>query len=287
MNTAEPSIKKHRAITKSPAIKLPRGSCDCHAHIFGPFNKYPLSGQRKYTPHEASIEEYVRLLRHLGIDRAVLVQPTVYKDDNTALLHALGNQEISLRGVIGVGNEVNTGRLREMRDTGVRGIRINVRDGASLREASRLSHLAADLRWHIDLRISGEHFAEAEAVLSKLPADFVIAHMGQISVTQGPDCEAIRALLRLLDSGRCWVKLSAPMRMSAMDFPYPDVTSLVSQLRNHRLDRLLWGTDWPHTRINKAMPDDADLCDLLTEWVPDSSDRQRVLVENPAVLYGF
>lgn len=143
MNAVQSSIAKHREITKPPSIKLPRGTCDCHAHIFGPFDKYPLHGQRKYTPHEATAGDYARLLRQLGIDRAVLVQPTVYKNDNAALLHALADST-GLRGVIGVAADTSSSQLRELRDSGVRGIRINVRDGADLGDAERLARLASD-----------------------------------------------------------------------------------------------------------------------------------------------
>jgi predicted TIM-barrel fold metal-dependent hydrolase len=284
-NIAPPDPDPH-----PPKFPMPPGACDCHAHICGPQSRYPYSPDRRYTPHDALASDYVRLLRKLGIERGVLVQPSVYGGDNSMMLDALRHTDFPLRGVAVVNEDVTDEELEAMHAAGVRGIRLNLRSkGASAPAdvAPRLARRIAPLGWHLQFRIKPEDFVGARAMIEALPVPLVIDHIGAVPVEAGVDGESFRIILDLVKNGRCYVKLSAPMRMSKQPFPYEDVTPFVQALVAQAPERMLWATDWPHTALHTAMPNDGDLCDLLAAWIPDAAVRARVLVDNPAEVYGF
>jgi 2-pyrone-4,6-dicarboxylate lactonase len=284
-----PTIAGPDPNTRAPRLRLPSGSCDCHAHVFGPQDRYPYDPKRRYTPPDALPSAYIKMLRTLGIERAVLVQPSVYMTDNSALLDALVDQRFPLRGVAVVDGTVSDGELERMNALGVRGLRLNLRfaNGAPVEAAPRLAARIAPLRWHLQFRINAEDFPSVEAMLDAMPVDVVIDHIGQVPVEDGLHGTAFQTLLRLVRKGRCWVKLSAPMRMSNQEYPYADVTPFVHALVEAGPAHMVWATDWPHTTITKRMPNDGDLCDLLLDWIPDAATRKTILVDNPARLYGF
>jgi 2-pyrone-4,6-dicarboxylate lactonase len=284
-----PTIPGPDPDTRAPRFRLPPGACDCHAHIFGPQTRYAYDPKRRYTPPDATPADYTRMLRRLGVERGVLVQPSVYMTDNTALLDALAETRFPLRGVAVVDETVTDAELARMDALGVRGLRLNLRfeNGAPGDIAPRLAARVAPLRWHLQFRINAEDFPSIEPMLDAMPVDVVIDHIGQVPVQDGLDGAAFQTILRLVRKGRCWVKLSAPMRMSRQDYPHADVTPFVHALIGARPDRMVWATDWPHTTITGRMPNDGDLCDLLLDWIPDEATRRAVLVDNPARLYGF
>jgi len=229
------------------------------------------------------------MLRTLGVEHAVLVQPSVYMTDNSAMLDALIESDFSLRGVAVVTETVTDAELRRMHEAGVRGLRLNLRfeNGASAAAAPLLAKRVAPFGWHLQFRINSGDFVEMKPLLESLPVDIVIDHIGQVPVEDGVRGNAFQIILALVRSGRCWVKLSAPMRMSRLEFPHSDVTPFVQALVETRPDRMVWATDWPHTTITGKIPNDGDLVDLLTDWIPDVSSRHQVLVDNLANLYGF
>ncbi len=146
-----------------------------------------------------------------------------------------------------------------------------------------------ELGWHPQFWFRGEDEALAwrDAMLS-VPGDFVIDHMGWQPADKGVDAPGFRVVLECLDSGRCWVKLSGPGRFSAQgEYPYADTLPFARALVERAPERLLWGSDWPHPDYWGVMPDDADLLDLMLDWVPDPATRRRILVDNPAALFGF
>lgn len=287
---AAPTIPGPDPDTRKPRLALPPGTCDTHAHIVGPQDQYPYDPKRRYTPPDALVPDYLKMLRTLGVQRAVLVQPSVYMIDNSRLLDALRDtKDFPLRGIAVVGDGVSDDELRAMHEAGVRGLRVNLRvsNGASADMAPQLARRIAPLGWHLQVRIDPKDFASAGKLIESLPVDVVVDHIGGVPVRDGLDGRDFRLLLELVASGRCWVKLSAPMRMSEEEFPYRDVTPFVQALVAAAPERMLWATDWPHTTLTKRMPNDGDLCDLLSDWIPDAAVRQRVLVDNPARLYGF
>ena len=284
-----PTIPGPIAETRKPKFVMPRGACDCHAHLFGPQAKYAYAANRRYTPPDATADDYIKMLRAIGVDRAVLVQPSVYMTDNTVILDALAENKFPFRAVAVVNDEVSDAELARMHKLGVRGLRLNLRNsnGAAGDLAPRLAARIAPLGWHLQFRINAEDFTAIGPMLRALPCDFIIDHIGQVPIADGVNGEAFRAILDLTQGGRCWVKLSAPMRMSARDYPYADVVPLVHALVAAAPERMVWASDWPHTTLTCAMPNDGDLVDLLPEWIPDAATRQKILVGNPARLYGF
>lgn len=286
---AAPTIPGPDRNTRRPMLKLPPGSCDCHAHLFGPQTRYRYDPKRRYTPPDASLSDYLRMLQTLGVERAVLVQPGVYMTDNSLLLDALAENRVPLRGVAVFGPEVSDRDIERMHRLGVRGVRLNLRfeAGVSGNVAPRIAERIEPFGWHLQFRINPEEFVTVEPMIEQLPIDVVIDHIGQVPAEQGIASASFQAILRLAKTGRCWVKLSAPMRMSKQEFPYTDVTPFVRALVEAAPGKMVWATDWPHTTITKKMPNDGDLVELLSAWIPDAAVRKKVLVDNPQKLYDF
>lgn len=284
-----PTIPGPLPHTVQPSFVLPPDSCDCHAHILGPQNRYAYDSKRRYTPPDALLADYVRMLAVLGVERAVLVQPSAYMTDNSAMLDALQESPIPMRGVAAAGADVSDAQLERMHALGVRALRVNFRvdNGVGADAIPSLARRIAPLGWHLQFRIMSENYADVRRMLDTLPVDIVVDHIGQVPVEQGLEGKDFQALLGLVRTGRIWVKLSAPMRMSREELPYADVTPFIRELVATAPGQMLWATDWPHTTIKARMPNDGALADLLLDWIPDEAARRRVLVDNPAARYGF
>lgn len=278
---------------RTPRLRLPPGACDCHAHVIGPAQRYPFSAERVYTPPDCLPQDYARMRAALGIARAVLVQPSVYGTDNRLLLDALAQDPVHLRGVAVVGAEVADEDLEHLHATGVRGLRVNLVDrrdagGAlPLRMLEQLARRIAPLGWHLELLMHVDQHAEELPRLAGLGVPVVLGHFGYQAIGAGPEHPGFQALLRLLSGGALWVKLTGPYRLTREPLPYADCDALAAALRHAAPGRLLWGTDWPHVMLKGAMPNDADLVDLLERWLPNEALREQVLVRNPQALYGF
>jgi len=275
---------------RRPRIKVPAGACDTHAHVFGPSERYPLMDDRTYTPPDAPLATYRRLQKILGVERAVLVQPSVYGTDNTAMLDALGVAGDTFRGIAVVEIGVSEKQLTALHRAGVRGVRVNLlyKGGISLAMLDRLANKIKMFDWHVQLLVDVSDCPEFWRIADKLPVDIVIDHMGHMSASKGVDDPGFRSLLSLVKDGGAWVKLSGPYRMTARGHtPYADVAGLARTLIDAAPDRMLWASDWPHPFVQIAMPNDGELLDMLANWAPDPKVRQKILVDNPARLYGF
>ncbi len=281
---------------RPPRTRLPPGACDTHAHICGPADAFPYAEERIYTPPDSPLDDYLHLLGVLGIDRAVLVQPSVYGTDNRALLDALSRRRQGLRGVAVVKPDISADEVRALNDAGIRGVRFNLVDHKGERNVvpedvvRRLATAIAPFGWHIEFLVNLDEAPRFADGIAGLPVDIVVGHLGYPRSSAGPWSKApsLDAFLRLFETGRCWVKLTGPYRISAApDLPFPDVAPLAHRLAGVNPDRLIWGTDWPHVMNKKPMPNDGDLTDLIADWLPDAALRERVLVANPARLYGF
>ncbi len=287
---APPHGLPQRATWPVPAL-----ACDCHAHVIGPHAQYPLSPDRVYTPPECPTDAYLALLDSLGITRAVLVQPSIYGHDNRLLMHALARAPGRLRGVAVVDADVPEHDLAQMHAHGVRGVRFNLvdrHDPTPDLPWAALEALAARVRrhdWHLELLVHAEDLRDADlARLLALGVPIVVAHLGYPRKNAAARARAADVLLAGLASGRLWVKLTGPYRISAQALPYPEADELAATLREAAPQRLLWGSDWPHVNLQApAMPGDGALLDLLPRWLPERTLREQVLVHNPAVLYGF
>ena len=272
---------------------LPAKACDCHAHICGPAAEYSYAPERIYTPPDALLPDYIAMLDTLGLERSVLVQPSVYGTDNAVMLGACKEMGGRARGVAVVDEEVEEAELARLDAAGIRGVRINLVDvtdptGAlPLDRARRLAQRIAPLGWHMEFLIHVDDVADLDARLKDFPVDVVFGHLGYVRPGQDPGIAGFKALLRLLDGGRAWVKLTGPYRISAGGLPYADTDPFARALFDAAPDRLLWGSDWPHVMVKGEMPNDGDLCDILIHWAGDAETLEKVLVANPAALYGF
>jgi predicted TIM-barrel fold metal-dependent hydrolase len=271
-----------------PKNVAPEGATDAHFHIFGPPDKYPTSARRMYDPPLSTVDSYLNIAETLGIQRMVVVQASIYGADNSCLLDSIAEFGLHrARGIAVVEQGITFAELNEMHERGVRGIRFNAITGHTpLEWLPELAKLIEPLGWHIQLWIKGSRLLEIADLVRDLPVPVSLDHMGQVPVELGLDHPQFQNVLRLLDSGRCWIKLTG-YRASSDKPPYPDLEAPVRAMLRAAPERCLWGTDWPHVYLeHRPMPDAGLLFDLLHSWAT-SDEAHRILVDNPERLYGF
>jgi 2-pyrone-4,6-dicarboxylate lactonase len=281
--------------TRAPRLKLPPRSCDTHAHIMGPKARYAYSPARVYTPPDCLLPDYLKMLATLGVERAVLVQPSVYGTDNTVMLEAMKAAGNRFRGVAVVAEGISEADLKRLDAAGVRGVRVNIVDVKNRKPGTlpmdslkQLARRVAPLGWHMEFLMHADEFPDLDPAFADFPVDIVLGHLGYMKTDKGPDNAGFQALLRLMKAGRAWVKLTGPSRITTTGgLPYADVIPYARALLETNPERVIWGTDWPHVIIKTPMPNDGDLADLLSDWIPDAALREQVLATNPARLYGF
>jgi len=233
------------------------------------------------------------MLRAIGCERAVLVQPSVYGTDNSAMVDALRSGVFAFRGIAVVDAAITDRELEDLHEAGVRGVRINLASatpGLTLAEAPRLATRIKALGWHLQFFMDLRKLPDAEEKLGSLDIDLVIDHFGKVRTDEGLDAPAFQTLLRLVKRENVWAKLIGPYFLSDRAPNYEDVTPLARAVVAAAPDRVVWGTDWPHPAVAHlpvTMPNDGDLADFMLEWVPDEGQRTKVLADNPARLYGF
>jgi len=278
-----------------PKAAFPPLACDCHAHICGPQATYGYIPERIYTPPDALLPAYRHLLNVLGCGHAVLVQPSFHGTDNRAMLAAMAQAGENVRCVAVLADDASEREIAALHAAGVRGARLNIVDVKSgkgelpLAHIERLADRIKPFGWHIEFLMHVDEFPELDRMLAHLPVDCVFGHLGYVRADKGVQTLGFQALLRLMRAGRAWVKLTGPYRISTGPLPHADTQPFADALVAAAPGRLVWGSDWPHvkTEWTIAMPNDGDLADLLARWVPDVETRRRVLVDNPARLYGF
>jgi 2-pyrone-4,6-dicarboxylate lactonase len=274
--------------TRTPRYGLPPGTCDSHAHIFGPFDRFPVRNQ-SYIPANAPFADYLRMHQVIGCSRGVLVQPSPYGTDNSALKAALKSRSFPLRGIALIDAATTDAELDDLHWLGVQGCRIHLSASNAPAVLPTLPGVADRIRrlgWHLQLLPETQDLTGLDRALLALSVPIVIDHFGMVPAHAGLDAPGFRTLLSLARSGRCWFKLSAPYRISTQPPLFPDVTPFAHALLEAAPDRCVWGTDWPHPNAS-FIPNDGDLVDLLPAWIPDEALRRKVLVDNPAELYGF
>jgi 2-pyrone-4,6-dicarboxylate lactonase len=274
-----------------PSIQFPARSCDCHAHIFGPQSRYAYIDGRRYTPDDALLQEFRVMHAIHGIDRAVLVQPSVYGTDNTAMLDALSEAGPEFRGIAMVAESITDAELAHFHGRGVRGLRTQIkRDGSGkpldLGGIRRMADRIRPLGWHVEIHVDVGDMQDVEAFFSDFPVNVVIEHMGHMPTSRGVEAPGFKSLLRLISGEIGWVKLSGPYINSALPPPYRDVRPFVEALLAAASSKAVWGTNWPHPHRD-PIPDDRLLCNLVSDWFPTDELRQRILVDNPERLYDF
>jgi predicted TIM-barrel fold metal-dependent hydrolase len=274
--------------SREPRQKAPALTCDCHFHIFGPYDRFPLSAGRTYNPPPALVPSYLEMAEKLGIQRMVVVQASVSGTDNAVTLDAVRQFGLHrARGVAVIDDSFDDAALRALHDQGIRGARFNMVSGNGTPEdqLEALARRLAPLGWHIQIYAEGEKLEAVAPLLARLPVEVVIDHAGGVKADLGIAHPQFQALLRLLDSGRAWVKVCS-YRVSAKGQPWDDTGANVAALVRAAPERCVWGTDWPHPQMEPT-PEAGGQLDLFMEWVPDPALRQRILVDNAAQLYGF
>jgi len=277
-----------------PRFVVPAGAADCHAHVFGPASRYPYQDNRSYTPPDAPLGQLRAMHKTLGIERLVVVAASVHGTNNAPVLDAIATDRKNLRGIATVGADISDKQLAQLRDGGIRGIRVNLVDKGgnpfpSLDALSRISERIRDLDFHIELLVHVESFPELRALAKSVCVPLSVGHIGYTKVAAGGLAHpGYKDFLALLRDGYFWVKLTGPYRISAQErVPYSDVTAMARAAIAAAPDRVVWGSDWPHVMQYKPMPNDGDLLDMLAEWAPEPAQRRLILVDNPARLYGF
>lgn len=272
-----------------PTLVVPPGATDTHMHVYD--TAVPAVPGAPALPGHFPAEAYRAMQRRVGLARVVVVQPNAYGADNRVTLAAIATLGPGARGVAVVRPDVSDAELERLTAGGIRAIRFFALPAGVL-SWEVMDEMAARVHpfgWSAIVQLDGRTLPEREAQIARLSGRFVIDHTGKFLEPVAPDHPAFRALLRLVDTGRCWVKLSAPYETSRTGPPrYQDVGALARALVKHAPERMLWASNWPHpSEPMGKKPDEAALLDLLLEWAPDAATRRKILVDNPAELYGF
>jgi predicted TIM-barrel fold metal-dependent hydrolase len=256
--------------------------------LFGPASRYAMVDDREYTPPLSTPQQARHLFDTLGVARAVVIQPSIYGDDNRAQLEGAADIGIPVRAVVVVPYATPDQEMEKLNAQGARALRFILAHpgGLPLADLERSAGRCKEMAWHIQLLAKGPQLVELEPRIAKLACPAVIDHIGMIRPADGVQQPAFQALLRLIRQGH-WVKLSGAYRLSQQPPPYRDLIPFVQELVAARPDRIVWASDWPHVFVKGQMPNTTDLLDLLADWVPDDATRRRALVDNPAELYGF
>jgi D-galactarolactone isomerase len=262
-------------------------ACDCHVHVYAP--GYPLAPTATFQPPIAPVSAYRGVQQALGTGRVVVVQPTGYGFDNRCTLAAVAELGQGARGVAVVPPDLAEADLRQLHAAGIRGVRYMMLPGGVLpwdgleQAAARI----APLGWNINLQLDGRTLPQHEEVLRRLPCNLVIDHVAKFLGPVTPQDPAFASLRRLLDGGRCWIKLSAPYESSRSGGPaYADVAAFVRELAAGYPERGLWASNWPHPNVVPT-PSDAALLEWALPLFGDQAAQRRILVDNPAEVYGF
>jgi predicted TIM-barrel fold metal-dependent hydrolase len=288
-----PTIQGPNPNTTKPKLKLPAGACDAHCHVFGPGDTFPYHPKRSYTPPDAPKEKLKALHDLLGLERAVIVQATCHGDDNTATLDCIAWAPERYRGIAMVNPDVSTAELERLHKGGIRGARFSFArhlSGGSKPDFSKIKAVCDKMKpfgWHAVVYMEGEDVVDNAHEFSKLGVPVVFDHMARIHPERGIGQKPFQLLLGYIKNSDAWVKITGAERLSVAGTPFHDVVPYAQELVEAAPDRILWGTDWPHPNIDGYMPNDGDLVDLFGLYVPDEALRKKILVDNPARLYGF
>jgi predicted TIM-barrel fold metal-dependent hydrolase len=284
---------------------VPAGACDCHTHIHADPEKFPFFTGRVYTPELASPEEMMALHKALHIERVVIVTPSVYGPDNSASLFGMKARGATARGVAVIDDKTSESDLDAMQQAGFRGIRLNLATGGvNDPNVGRPRFQAAVERmkargWHVQVYTLLPMITAIKDLVAASPVPVVFDHFGGAQAELGPEQPGFSDLVDLVKSGKAYVKISGAYRASKRAPDYPDAVPLAQALIAANSDRIVWGTDWPHPdsvtppgrKATDVTPlfqiDDGRLLNQLPVWAPDEAIRKKILVDNPARLYGF
>ena len=268
-------------------FSIPRGACDTHMHFYD--TKAPVA-QGTFMPGHFPVADYQAMQKRLGLERVIVVQPNAYADDNAVTLHSMKQLGKNAKGVAVVKPGVSDAELERLTKAGICAVRIMTLHGGMLGfdVMDQVMARVHPFGWHANLQLDGRELPKHEAQIKRLPGKLVIDHTGKFLEPVAVSSDSFKCLLRLVDTGRCWIKLSAPYETSRTGAPkYEDVSQLARALVKHAPERMLWASNWPHPSSRQNLPKDEDLLDLLADWAPEEKTRNRILAGNPAELYRF
>lgn len=282
-----------RSWTLSPSMpryRPPAGAVDAHCHVFGPMAEFPFSPKAKYLPQDAGPDALFALRDRLGFARNVIVQASCHGTDNRATLDAIAGSNGMARGVAVVEPAIGDDELDVLHAGGIRGVRFNflkrLVDDAPKDKFLEVAHRVRRLGWHVVVYFEADILDEMRPFLAAIPTPIVIDHMGRPDVTQGPDGPDMKAFRALLDSREdIWTKVTCPDRLDPAGPPYADFVRSIRPLVEDYPDRVLWGTDWPHPNMERTVPDDGALVDVIPSIAVTEDLQRRLLVDNPMRLY--
>jgi 2-pyrone-4,6-dicarboxylate lactonase len=277
--------------TRKPRFTPPPLACDAHCHIFGPGATFPYAKDAPYVPPDAPFEGLQRLHSVLGIQRAVIVHASCHGADMRVTLDGIARANGAYRGTAIIDESYSEKQLQELHDGGIRGVRFNFVKhlggrpdmGFFRKTIQRIQPMG----WHLILHLDAADIVELRKALEAIPVAMVIDHMGRVKAADGLEQEPFKVLLSFLRNQNTWVKICGAERVSSMGPPFTDAVPFAQALIAAAPERILWGTDWPHPNVGKHMPNDGDLVDLFPLMAPDPGIQRKILVDNPARLYGF
>jgi predicted TIM-barrel fold metal-dependent hydrolase len=273
---------------RKPRFTLPPGATDAHCHVFGPAAKFPYAPGRRYTPEDAPKEMLRALHDHLGVERSVIVQASCHGSDNAAMLDCIASNPKRYRGVAIVDDTFTDKDYDVLHAGGVRGVRFNfvkhLGGAPDMAVFDRVMDRIKGRGWHVVLHLDAPDIVPLSPMIRKLPLPFVVDHMGRVPAKDGVEQPPLRALLELSRLENCWIKVCGAERISMP--PYAAAVPIARALVQAAPERVLWGTDFPHPNATHEA-DEADLVDLVPQYAQDALAQKRLLVDNPARLYGF
>lgn len=279
-----PDFSKRR----KPTFTLPPGACDAHCHVFGPSDRFPYAPNRQYTPADAPKETLAALHAHLGVSRAVIVQASCHGADNSAMLDAIASAPDRYRGVAIAGEGFGERTLNVLHVGGVRGVRFNfvrhLGGAPDMGLFQRVVEVVREVGWHVVLHLDAPDIIPLSQMMRTLPLPFVIDHMGRVDAALGIEQPAFKALLDLARIEHCWIKVCGAERISK--YPFAAAVPIARALIEASPTRVMWGTDFPHPNLDQPV-DETNLVDLIPRFAPGAELQRRLLVDNPARLYGF
>jgi predicted TIM-barrel fold metal-dependent hydrolase len=277
--------------TRRPSFRPPPLACDAHCHVFGPASKFPYAADAPYWPPDSPFESLQELHSVLGIERAVIVHASCHGADMGVTLDAIARSGGRYRGTAIIDETYGDDEFSRLHQGGIRGVRFNfVRHLGGRPDMAFFASTVArvkDLGWHLVLHLDAGDLAELDAVLKRVPVPMVIDHMGRVRAADGLDQPAFKVLLEWMKDERFWVKICGAERVSCVGPPFTDAVPFARALLEAAPERVLWGTDWPHPNVGRHMPNDGDLVDLFPQMATEPALQKKILVDNPARLYGF
>ncbi|AQH05501.1 2-pyrone-4,6-dicarboxylate hydrolase (plasmid) [Burkholderia sp. KK1] len=271
-------------------MKAPPLACDAHIHIYD--DRFPIVNPNAALPRQATVDDYLRIQKRLGTTRTVVVQPANYGTDNRVTLDAISRLGADkARGIAVISTDISEKELLALHQGGIRGVRFSLFEPTNaVTRVDMIEPIARrinDLGWHVQLQMRSDLIVEHAKTLKRVPCPVVFDHMARLPPTESGH-EAYNVIRGMLDQGRTWVKVSAAYLNTRVGPPaYEDTKAVAQSYIAAAPERVVWGSDWPHPTEKIRKPDDAHLLDLLTAWAPDSATQHRILVSNPAALYGF